>query len=66
MTIRRNGTYSMSSIQELHNNHYYSGADSYITISRMYSADFECQYAMGYYPFDIQECNMNFLLEVKQ
>ena len=64
MTIDRNGSFQISPNYELHNNRLYKGKDNQISISRVYSADFECKFAMQYYPFDIQQCNMNFILEV--
>ena len=64
MTINRNGSFLISPNDELHNNRLYKGKDNQISISRVYSADFECKFAMQYYPFDIQQCNMNFILEV--
>ena len=64
MTINRNGSFRISPNHELHNNRLYKGKDNQISISRVYSADFECKFAMQYYPFDIQQCNMNFILEV--
>ena len=64
MTVIRNGNFHISSNNQLHNNHLYMGKDNRISISRVYSADFECKFAMQYYPFDIQQCNMNFILEV--
>ena len=64
MTINKNGSFGISPNYELHNNRLYKGKDNQISISRVYSADFECKFAMQYYPFDIQQCNMNFILEV--
>ena len=64
MTINRNGSFDISPNDYLHNNHLYKGRDNQISISRVYSADFECKFAMQFYPLDIQECKMNFILEV--
>ena len=64
MTINKNGSFRISPNYELHNNRLYKGKDNQISISRVYSADFECKFAMQYYPFDVQQCNMNFILEV--
>ena len=64
MTITRNGGFTLSPNNELHNNRVYKGTENPLSISRVYSADFECKFAMQYYPFDIQQCNMNFILEV--
>ena len=64
MTIRRNGSFHLSPNEELHNNRLYEGSENPISISRVYSADFECKFSMQFYPFDIQQCYMNFILEV--
>ena len=64
MTINKKGSFRISPNYELHNNRLYKGKDNQISISRVYSADFECKFAMQYYPFDVQKCNMNFILEV--
>ena len=64
MAVIRNGSFQISPNSELHNNHLYKGKDNKISISRVYSADFECKFSMQFYPFDITQCNMNFILEV--
>ena len=64
MTITRNGGFTLTPNNELHNNRVYKGTENPISISRVYSADFECKFSMQFYPFDIQQCNMNFILEV--
>ena len=64
MTIKRNGGFKLTPNEELHNNRVYKGSENPISISRVYSADFECKFSMQFYPFDIQQCNMNFILEV--
>ena len=65
MTITRNGGFTLSPNNELHNNRVYKGTENPISISRVYSADFECKFEMQYYPFDVQQCSMNFILEVE-
>ena len=64
MTITRNGGFTLTPNNELHNNRVYKGTENPISISRVYSADFECKFSMQFYPFDIQQCYMNFILEV--
>ena len=64
MSIIRKGGFRKSPEVELYNNHLYNGDENDILISRMYTTDFECKFSMHYYPFDIQYCEMNFVLEV--
>ena len=65
MTVKRNGDFKLTPNEELHNNRVYKGSENPLSISRVYSADFECKFSMQFYPFDIQQCHMNFILEVK-
>ena len=64
MTIQRIGSFRSSPQENLHNNHLYDGSDNNLSISRAYSIDFKCTFAMHYYPFDIQICTMDFVLGV--
>ena len=64
MTILRKGSFRTSPQENLHNNHLYDGSENYLSISRSYSVDFQCGYAMHYYPFDIQKCTMDLVLGV--
>ena len=64
MTILRNGSFVISPMDKLYNNHLYNGNENYLSISRNYTTDFECNYKMHYYPFDIQHCTMEFILGV--
>ena len=41
----------------------YSGSDNEITISRVYSVKFYCEYQMAWYPFEQQTCNVEMVLE---
>ena len=61
MTIIRNGSFMINTKD---NNHIYKGKDNNISMSRTYTIDFECNFFIHYYPFDIQQCNMNFFLPV--
>ena len=64
MTIQRKGNFRTSPQEKLQNNHLYDGGYNYLSISRSYSVDFQCTYAMHYYPFDIQKCSMDYVLGV--
>ena len=41
----------------------YSGAENGITISRVYSIQFYCEYQMAWYPFDQQVCDVEMLMD---
>ena len=62
--ITRNGKFSTSPKEKLRNDHIYNGEDNSISITRTYNTDFDCEFQMEFYPFDIQQCNMNFILGV--
>ena len=66
MTIKKNGSFVISPMDKLSNNHIYDGKENYISVSRNYTTDFECKYKMHYYPFDIQHCIMEFILGVSK
>ena len=64
VTIIRSGNFAVSPQEILRNNHIYDGKENDITITRTYNTDFDCNFDMGFFPFDIQQCNMNFILGV--
>ena len=64
ITINRNGQYETSKMTEIHNNHIYAGDENELLLSRIYTTSFTCDFNMARYPFDIQECNMIFILKV--
>ena len=41
----------------------YSGSENGITISRVYSIQFFCEYQMAWYPFDQQVCNVEMVMD---
>ena len=41
----------------------FSGSENNITIARVYSIKFFCDYKMAWYPFDQQTCTMQLLLD---
>ena len=51
MTVLRNGSFKTSPKEILHNNHLYEGSQNYLSLSRPYKIDFQCQYHLGFYPF---------------
>ena len=64
MTVVRNGSFKTRPNIYLHNDHLYEGSQNYLSISRPYRIDFQCDYGLKYYPFDIQDCTMDFNLGV--
>ena len=42
----------------------YAGSENMITISRVYSVQFFCEYDMAWYPFDIQTCHIEMVMDV--
>ena len=50
----------------LHNNHLFDGTQNNIVIARDYMTTFLCDFDMQWYPFDIQKCNMSFILQANQ
>ena len=41
----------------------FTGSENRITISRVYSIQFYCEYQMAWYPFDQQTCKVEMLLD---
>ena len=54
MYVTRYGNHTASPIEDVHNNHLYSGNENEITISRVFATTFSCEFYLTYYPFDIQ------------
>ena len=51
---------------EIHNNHIYEGNENELILDRIYTTSFTCDFNMALYPFDVQECNLIFVLKVIQ
>ncbi len=62
-TVRRNGTYSRRGLTSLHNAYLYRGDENPITLSRVYSGKFLCEFSMIVYPFDTQRCSALFVMK---
>ena len=64
ITVDRNSSFSVSGIQNLYNEHKYSGISNMLTLSRVYTTSFTCKFNMAHYPFDVQTCTMTFIPQV--
>ena len=50
----RSGPFKSSAYEVLQNSYEFAGSENPITISRVYSSEFICEYNMAIYPFDTQ------------
>ena len=64
VTVRRRGGFVPSPLTELVNNHLYDGKENDILYWGKYTTQFICSFNMQFYPFDIQECHMEFMFSV--
>ena len=62
-SIRREGTGSIIGKEINQDIEVYSGAENRITISRVYSIQFYCEYQMAWYPFDQQSCSVEMVMD---
>ncbi len=62
-TIKRSGSYNLRPLSYLHNAHLYEGDENPITISRVYSEKFLCEFDMRVYPFDTQNCTVELIMK---
>ncbi|XP_023321489.1 acetylcholine receptor subunit alpha-type unc-38 [Eurytemora carolleeae] len=58
ITIRKEGKYYLSGLDEHNNRKNYQGAENLINLSRFYNIRFLCKYDLRWYPFDIQICQL--------
>ncbi len=62
-SVRRSGSYQRRNSSYLHNARLFKGGENAITLSRVYSSKFICEYDMAVYPFDSQRCSAIFILK---
>ena len=62
-SIRRSGNNSLIAREVNEDIEVYSGAENEITMSRVYSIKFYCEYQMAWYPFDQQTCFMETIMD---
>ncbi len=57
-TISRMGSFKQSPRSELENAYIFKGSENPLTISRIYDAEFLCDFNMATFPFDTQQCSI--------
>ena len=62
-SIKREGNGTMIEKEMNEDIEVYTGSDNSITISRVYSIQFYCEYQMAWYPFDQQVCHVEMLMD---
>ena len=62
--VVRKGDFESSNIDENENIQYFKGAENLLTMKRFYNQVFQCNYQMGWYPFDIQRCKVLSILKI--
>ena len=58
MQIHRQGDLKRAKITDLDNEFSFEGSQNSLTMQRIYAIDFECEYYMAWYPFDLQKCTI--------
>ena len=64
VAVERQSGFTTSPLEELVNNHIYPGGENDISFHMSFTTEFVCSFNMDFYPFDIQECHMTFMLRV--
>ena len=64
ITVNRNGTPTVSSLEEIQNDHVYKGEENELILSQVYTTKFICIFDLRMYPFDVQKCSMIFIMQV--
>ena len=62
-SIRREGNGSIIEKEVNEDIEVYTGSENFITISRVYSIKYFCEYDMRWYPFDQQICTIDMVLD---
>ncbi len=61
--VEREMSYQRRNNSYLHNAYLYKGSENPITLSRVYTGKFICEYDMSVYPFDTQKCTAVFIMK---
>ena len=62
MNIIRNGSFTLSSIDDVDEKTIYLGAENPLLYSRSYTKVFSCNFKLALYPFDTQKCKVEMTL----
>ena len=62
-SIRQEGNGSMIEKETNEDIMVFQGSENSILLSRVYSIQFYCEYNMAWYPFDIQTCNIELIMD---
>ena len=65
ITIKKQGSFKLSKIEDVENQQFFEGADNSMTMSRFYNIRFICNYQMQWYPFDVQKCKLILAMQGK-
>lgn len=63
--VHRNSDYTRRNMSYQQNAYVYQGNQNPITLSRVYSDKFICDFDMAKYPFDVQKCSVIFIMTGK-
>ena len=56
--IERQGDLTVAKENDLDNEFSFEGSQNRLMLQRMYAIDFDCDYYMAWYPFDLQKCTI--------
>ena len=54
VTVSREGGFTRSGVDEVHEAEIFEGAENRLTMKQTYTWEFQCKYELQRYPFDIQ------------
>ena len=57
--ILKEGEGKVNGNQDTENKYVFKGDDNFIEYNRFYSQEFECEFALHWYPFDTQNCHLD-------
>ncbi len=63
MKVLRQASFTRTPMSDLQNSYLFNGKDNPLTISRVYSSKFLCDFDMSVYPFDTQKCSIIFVMK---
>ncbi len=63
MKVLRQASFSRTPMTDVQNAYLFNGGENPLTISRVYSSKFLCDFDMCVYPFDTQKCSIIFVMK---